>query len=308
MTTAAYGFIGLGNMGGPMAANLTANGVSLVVHDKSGTQARAPRDATVAGSNAQVAAQTEVVFLSLPNGSVVKQVIAEIGAAEPRKTRTVVDTSTIGIEAAREAAELCSRHGIQYVDSPVSGGAIGAQKGTIAVMCAGPADIVEELTPIMLKFSKHVFHIGEVAGQAQTLKMLNNFLSGTAMAATAEAVAFGVQMGLDMKTILDVVNVSSGQNTATAEKFPQRVLTETYDAGFRVEQINKDLRLYREAIESVAGSDPISPGIVALWQKLEARLPEATSPISTLMCAMATTEINLGTPELAPYSSGASRE
>ena len=274
MSTELYGFIGLGNMGGPMSANLAANGVNLIVHDKSGTQARAPSGAAVAGSNAQVAQQSEVVFLSLPHGAIVKQVIAEIGAAEQRKARTVVDTSTIGIEAARESAALCQQHGLQYIDSPVSGGAIGAQKGTIAVMCAGPADIVEQLTPIMLKFSKHVFHIGEVAGQAQTLKVLNNFLSGTAMAATAEAVAFGVKMGLEMKTILDVVNVSSGQNTATAEKFPQRVLTETYDAGFRVEQINKDLRLYREAIGTAEASDPISPGIVELWQKLEAQLPE----------------------------------
>ncbi|MCB1742282.1 MAG: NAD(P)-dependent oxidoreductase [Gammaproteobacteria bacterium] len=274
MSDAPYGFIGLGNMGGPMANNLSKAGHALVVHDKAGTQGRAPAAATVAASNTQVAQSSEVIFLSLPHGPIVADVVEEIGRAPQRRARIIVDTSTIGIEWAQKVAGICESHGLEYVDSPVSGGTIGAQRGSIAVMCAGRAQTIERLKPVMLDFGKHVFHIGDKPGQAQTLKVLNNFLSGTAMAATAEAVAFGVRMGLDMKTILDVVNVSSGQNTATAEKFPQRVLTETYDAGFRVNQINKDLRLYQEALEYSDAARPLSPGIIGLWQRLEAALPD----------------------------------
>ena len=107
------------------------------------------------------------------------------------------------------------------------------------------------------------------------MKVLNNFLSGTAMAATAEAVAFGVREGLDMGMILDVVNVSSGRNTATADKFPNRVLTGTYDAGFASTQLNKDLRLYRDAAHATGASCPVSPAVFELWQRLEAYEPNA---------------------------------
>lgn len=255
--TTPLGFIGLGNMGGPMAGNLSAKGHDMVVFDASGTQERAHPQATCAGSTANVAAIAETVFLSLPDGSVTARVLQDIIAAPGRKTRLVVDTSTIGIDWARKNAALAEAAGIEYLDAPVSGGAIGAQKGTIAIMCAGKAATIEALTPTLLDFGGHVFQVGNEAGQAQAMKVLNNFLSATAMAATSEAVAFGMQAGLDMKTLLDVVNVSSGQNTASRDKFPQRVLTGTYDAGFRVEQLAKDLGLYEEAVRSAGSPQPV---------------------------------------------------
>jgi 3-hydroxyisobutyrate dehydrogenase-like beta-hydroxyacid dehydrogenase len=265
-----FGFIGLGAMGGPMAHNLTANGNDVVCFDAAGTQARAHADATCAGSTAKVAAACRTVFLSLPDGPAVASVLEEIIAAPERKTTLVVDTSTIGITWARKNAARAAEAGIEYLDSPVSGGAIGAQKGTIAIMCAGNAETIERLRPAMLGFGKHVFNVGGEPGQAQAMKVLNNFLSATAMAATSEAVAFGVGVGLDMKTMLDVINVSSGQNTATRDKFPQRILSESYDAGFRVDQFNKDLRLFQEAEEAAGAPRPLSPAIIGLWQKLEA--------------------------------------
>jgi 3-hydroxyisobutyrate dehydrogenase-like beta-hydroxyacid dehydrogenase len=264
------GFIGLGAMGGPMARNLAAKGNDLVCFDAAGTQARAHTDATCAGSTANVAAACQTVFLSLPDGPAVASVLEEVIAAPERRTTLVVDTSTIGITWARKNAARAAESGIEYLDAPVSGGAAGAQKGTIAIMCAGRPETIERLRPAMLDFGKHVFHVGEEPGQAQAMKVLNNFLSATAMAATSEAIAFGVGVGLDMKTMLDVINVSSGQNTATRDKFPQRILTESYDAGFRVDQFNKDLRLFQEAEEAAGAPRPLSPGIIGLWQKLEA--------------------------------------
>ncbi len=264
------GFIGLGNMGGPMAGNLVKKGRDVVCFDASGTQERAHPKATCAGSVAKVAAAAADVFLSLPDGPVVRRVLDDIIAAPGRRAGVVVDTSTIGIQWARENAARAAEAGIEYVDAPVSGGAIGAQKGTIAIMCAGNPDTIKRLEPVMLDYGGHVFQVGTEPGQAQAMKILNNFLSATAMAATSEAIAFGVGAGLDMKTMLDVINVSSGQNTATRDKFPQRVVTETYDAGFRVEQLHKDLSLYEDAVSGAGAPRPVSPAVIDLWRRLAA--------------------------------------
>ncbi len=265
---APLGWIGLGAMGGPMAGNLADKGNEVTCFDAAGTQGRAHPKATCAGSTAQVAAACETVFLSLPDGPAVAAVLDEIIAAPDRRTKLVVDTSTIGIDWARRNAARAAEAGIEYLDAPVSGGAIGAQRGTIAIMCAGSQETVERLRPKLLDFGKHVFRVGDEPGQAQAMKVLNNFLSATAMAATSEAIAFGEGVGLDMKTMLDVINVSSGQNTATRDKFPQRVVTESYDAGFRVDQFNKDLGLFQEAQESSGAPRPVSPAVIELWSRL----------------------------------------
>ena len=123
--------------------------------------------------------------------------------------------------------------------------------------------------------AKNVFKVGERAGQGQAMKLLNNFLSGTAMAATSEAVAFGVGQGLDMKTMLDVLNVSTGQNTATKDKFPNRILSESYDAGFLTRLFFKDISLYREAVTAAGAADPVSPAVAALWRQLNEKDPSS---------------------------------
>jgi len=107
------------------------------------------------------------------------------------------------------------------------------------------------------------------------MKVLNNYLSATAMAATSEAIAFGLRQGLEMGTMLDVLNASSGMNTATADKFPNRVLTGTYDAGFSSTQLNKDLGLYRDAADAIGASLPVSPAVFEVWRRLEAHEPNA---------------------------------
>ena len=163
--------------------------------------------------------------------------------------------------------------GIEYVDAPVSGGVSGAVNATLAIMYSGAETTFATLRPVFESMAGNVFRVGSRPGQGQAMKVLNNFLSGTAMAATAEAVAFGVAQGLDMGMILDVVNASSGRNTATADKFPNRVLTGTYDAGFSSTQLNKDLGLYRDAAEAVGASRPVSPAVLDVWRRLEARRP-----------------------------------
>ena len=275
MSERPLGFIGLGNMGGHMAANMQKNGTPLVVFDKAGTADRAPEGAAQAEFAGDVASKVETVFLCLPDGAVVHEVIGQILDSGSDLLRRVVDTSTIGIAAAEKGFQICQQAGIEYVDSPISGGVAGARDATLAVMYAGTQTTFDMLRPIYLGMAKNVFKVGERAGQGQAMKLLNNFLSGTAMAATSEAVAFGVGQGLDMKTMLDVLNVSTGQNTATKDKFPNRILSESYDAGFLTRLFFKDISLYREAVTAAGAADPVSPAVAALWRQLNEKDPSS---------------------------------
>ena len=269
------GFVGLGNMGRPMADNLVKSGRDIVVHDAAGTQARAPRGARLAASTAAMAGTVDIVHMCVPDGRASESIAREIASASGRRTRLVVDHSTIGTEAARHVHGLLAESGIEYVDAPISGGVNGAVNATLAIMYSGSETTFETLRPVFESMAGNVFRVGSDPGQGQAMKVLNNFLSGTAMAATAEAVAFGVAQGLDMGMILDVVNTSSGRNTATADKFPNRILAGTYDAGFSSTQLNKDLGLYRDAAAAIGASRPVSPAVFEVWRRLEAHQPNA---------------------------------
>ena len=275
MGSSEIGFVGLGNMGGPMATNLARSGRAVVVHDAAGTQARAPQGATLAASNAALAGAVEVIHMCVPDGRASESIAREIAGAADRRARLVVDHSTIGTAAAVRVHALLAEHGIEYVDAPISGGVSGAVNATLSIMYSGSEATLETLRPVFESMAGNVFRVGGDPGQGQAMKVLNNFLSGTAMAATAEAVAFGVRLGLDMGMILDVVNASSGRNTATVDKFPNRVLTGTYDAGFSSTQLNKDLGLYRDAAEAIGASRPVSPAVFDVWRSLETREPNA---------------------------------
>ena len=268
------GFVGLGNMGGPMAANLAAAGVSLLVYDKAGTAERAPAaGAEVAQSLGEVARRAGTVFLSLPAGAAVAAVAREIAAADSRAAGTVIDTSTIGVAAAEEVAGILVPAGIVYLDAPVSGGVAGARAGSIAVMAAGPVEAFEAARPLLSAMAANLFHVGPRQGQGQAMKLANNFLSGAAMAATSEAIRFGETQGLAMKTMLDVLNVSTGRNTATSDKFPNRVLTGSYDAGFTTSLIHKDVRLYLEAVAEAGVRGGVGRAVGGTLAAVEADLP-----------------------------------
>ncbi len=247
------GFIGLGNMGAPMAANIAKSGRSMIVYDAAGTAERAPDGAQIAASAAEVANVADIVLLSLPDGKISALVTDEMLESNARRVSCILDTSTIGIAAARSLQGRLKDHDMDYFDAPVSGGTAGAKAGTVAVMFAGSAEKYAEMLSLFESFGRP-FHVGTEPGQGQAMKVLNNFLSATSMTATSEAISFGEAEGLDMATMLDVLNVSTGQNTATSDKFPKRILHETYDAGFTNTLLNKDVALYQEAI--IAGGHP----------------------------------------------------
>jgi 3-hydroxyisobutyrate dehydrogenase len=273
VTPAVVGFVGLGNMGGAMSRRLAAAGFDVVGYDAAGTAERLPDGAAAASGIEDVASRCDTVLLSLPDGSATQAVADAVAGAPARRVTTMVDLSTVGSAAARTAAATLAPAGITYVDGPVSGGAAGARAGTIALMFAGPAAILDDHRPIFEAIAGNIFHVGTDPGQGQAMKLLNNFLSATALAATSEALAFGRAHGLDLAMMVDVVNASSGRNTATTDKFPNRVLTGTYDAGFRTALMAKDLRLYVEMVGQAGTPDTVGRTVSGVWQEADAALP-----------------------------------
>jgi 3-hydroxyisobutyrate dehydrogenase-like beta-hydroxyacid dehydrogenase len=275
MTGERIGFIGLGNMGGPMAANLARAAHPLLCFDAAGTQGRMPVGAEAAGSPAAVARGAAIALLSLPDGKVSAAVAGEMSAAATRRLKILIDTSTTGIADADCLHRRCAEAGIVYVDAPVSGGVAGAKAATLAIMVAAEPALYAEIEPLLKPMARRVFHVGTRPGQGMAMKLLNNFLSATAMAATSEAIAFGERQGLDMKTMLDIINISTGQNTATADKFPRRVLPKSYDHGFATRLMAKDMRLYLEAVRAAGMLARIGTPIVELWDRLDRSWPHS---------------------------------
>ena len=268
------GFVGLGNMGSALAANLVGTGWEVVGHDAAGPD-RAPDGVKAVESVAEIATGADIVVFSLPDGAVSEQVAAEIVGTPDRVTSHVVDTSTIGVAAARRIDQILSDGGIHYVDAPVSGGVAGARARTLAVMYAASDDACAHVQPVLDGLSDRRHRVGDRPGLAQAMKLANNFLSATALVATSEAVAFGVAEGLDLATMLDVLNGSSGRSAATSDKFPDHVLTGRYAAGFTNSLMAKDVRLYLRAVAEHHGSARLGAVTGALWDEFAADDPGA---------------------------------
>lgn len=267
------GFIGLGKMGGPMAANVATAFPGLVCFDAAGTDARLPAEAVAATSIAELASRCPTVLLSVPDGAATLAVAEAIVATADHVVETMIDLSTIGPEAARSAATLLSSVGITYCDGPVSGGAAGARAKTISLMFSGPSEVLAMHGDLLRSFAGNVFHVGEQAGQGQAMKLANNYLSAAALAATSEAIAFGVAHGLDMATMIDVLNVSTGRNSATVDKFPNRIITGTYDAGFSTAHMTKDVGLFVDGAVAAGTADTVASAVATTWRGCDAALP-----------------------------------
>jgi 3-hydroxyisobutyrate dehydrogenase-like beta-hydroxyacid dehydrogenase len=245
------GFVGVGRMGGLMAPRLLDKGYRVTVFDRSASAVEKLRElgAIAAASAAEVADAADIVFLSLPTPEIVQDV-ATGPLANGKRVKTIIDVSTTGPKVASAVARDLEKHGVTYVDAPVSGGLKGAREGTLAVMVACPKPTFELIRPIM-EILGRVFFVGEGAGQAQTLKLANNLLAAGVIAMTSEALAMGVKAGLDPKVMCDVINVSSGRNSATQDKFPKSVLPGTFDFGFATGLSYKDVRLCVDEAETL---------------------------------------------------------
>lgn len=275
MTAERVGFVGLGNMGRVLAANLVDSGFELLSHDVAGSE-HSPAGAAFVPTIEELTRAADVIVCSLPDGAASGQVAAAIAQAGGRRAASVIDTSTIGVTAARSVDETLAAAGVGYVDAPVSGGVAGARARTLSVMYAGPAPVCDAVEPVLAGLSERRRRVGEVAGLAQALKLANNFLSAVALAATSEAVSFGVSVGLDMEVMLDVLNASSGQSQATTDKFPTHVLTGRYSAGFANTLMAKDLRLYLDAAATRPdASKTIGAVTASVWERFADAEPGA---------------------------------
>lgn len=253
MAEQTLGFIGVGRMGGRMARRLLDAGYALTIYDTSDPAAEAlmAQGAQRADSPAAVASAAEIVLASLPTPPVVEAVaLGPKGVIEGRRVRIFIDMSTTGATYARRVAQGLAAKGIVAVDAPVSGGIAGAERGTLAVMVSCPEATLSIVKPALDSIGR-VFFVGRQPGQGQTMKLLNNLLSATAMSISSEAIVMGVKAGLDPQQIIDVINAGSGRNTATQDKIPRCVLPRTFDFGFALGLLSKDIRLCLEEAETL---------------------------------------------------------
>lgn len=266
------GFIGLGNMGQPMARRLIEAGHNLVVYDTR-NDAVAPlvaMGAQLASSPADVADRVETVMASLPSLQISKKVATgEGGVIHGKRIKRFIDLSTTGSRVATKISAALAKKGIVQIDSPVSGGVGGATKGTLAVMVSGPKAEVDLVKDVLAIFGR-VFVIGEKPGMAQTMKLANNFLSATAMAATSEAVAMGVKAGLDPAVMIDVINAGSGRTTASDGKFPQTILPRTFNYGFATALMLKDVRLCFDEARQLNVPSAVMGAVLDQWETTNA--------------------------------------
>jgi hypothetical protein len=262
------GFIGLGRMGFHMARRLIEAQHRLVVFDtsKAAVERLVALGATPASSPKDTADRVETVMASLPSLQASLDVATGAGGViEGARVKRFVDLSTVGAQMAVRIHDALTKRNIVQLDSPVSGGVAGAEKGTLAVMVSGPRADYEAVKPALAVIGR-LFFIGEKPGSAQTMKLANNFLSATAMVATSEAVVMGVKSGLDPSVMIDVINAGSGMNTASRDKFPRSVLPRSFDFGFATSLMVKDVRLCLEEMKSLGLDMEVAEAVGRLWE------------------------------------------
>jgi 3-hydroxyisobutyrate dehydrogenase len=271
MTSLNIGFIGLGNMGAPMAANLAKAGHQTRGFDVAGTTAEG---VAPAASIAEVAQGADVVITMLPNGAILRQVADEL-IPNMRDGALFIDCSTVDVESARYAAQAAENASVMAVDAPVSGGIGGAAGGTLTFMAGGSDKAFETAKPLFDIMGQKAVHCGD-AGAGQAAKICNNMILGATMIATCEAFALADKLGLDRQKMFDVVSTSSGYSWSMNAYCPAPGVGPTspsdndYQPGFAAELMLKDLGLSQQAAEMVNADTPMGE----LARKLYAQFVE----------------------------------
>jgi len=262
------GFIGLGNMGGPMAANLAKAGHQVVGFDMA---AVAIDGVSMVASGAEAAAGAEVIITMLPNGQILRAVADQLIPAMAGGA-ALVDCSTVDVDSARAVADQAVKAGLLFVDAPVSGGVGGAASGSLTFMAGGSPEAFAKAEPLFDVMGQKAVHCGE-AGAGQSAKICNNMILGVTMIATCEAFALADKLGLDRQKMFDVVSTSSGYSW-TMNAYcpapgvgPQSPADNDYQPGFAAELMLKDLRLSQQAAESANADTPMGQMAQALYAK-----------------------------------------
>ncbi len=260
--------IGLGNMGGPMAANLVAAGHVVAGFDVTG---KGPDGVTMAPSAADAAGGAEVVITMLPNGAILRTVAAEIIPAM-FPGAVLCDCSTVDVESARAVADLAAGAGLGALDAPVSGGVGGATAGTLTFMVGGTEDAFARVQPLFTVMGQKAVHCG-ASGAGQAAKICNNMILGATMIATCEAFALADKLGLDRARMFDVVSTSSGSSWSmnvycpAPGVGPKSPADNGYKPGFAADLMLKDLRLSQQAAMGVDADTPMGALAAELYRR-----------------------------------------
>jgi len=262
------GFIGLGNMGFPMARRLIEESHDVIAFDtrSAALERIAALGAHAASSSKEVADRVETVMASLPSPAASLEVATgAAGVIDGSRVKRYVDLSTVGSRTAVQIHDMLAERSIVAIDSPVSGGADGAKNGTLAVMVSGPRGEFDVVRTVLEAIGRP-FYIGEMPGSAQTMKLANNVLAANVLVATAEVVVMGVKAGLDASVMIEVLNAGSGGTSASRDKFPRAILPRTFDYGFATGLMVKDVRLYLDEAKALGVPADVAETIVRLWE------------------------------------------
>ena len=295
------GFIGLGAMGSAMALRLAQQSYPMVVFDVDAAATTPFRElgATVAASPREVADLAPIAFACLPSAQASLDVaLGEHGVVHGQALRIYIEASTIGVETVRQISAALMLRSIALVDAPVSGGPRYVPQGKLAVMMAGPQATLDDVMPVFNALSGKLFHVGDVAGQGQAMKLVNNLLGAAALAITAEGMVLGVKAGLDPARMLEVLNASTGRNSATEDKFPKSVLSGTFDYGASVAIMTKDVQLCMDHAGEQGLTLPLGSEVKRIWESLmQSGSPQADfTTIVKPYEAMAGVEVRSPTP------------
>ena len=267
--TAGYGpvgMVGTGNMGGRMTRRMVEAGHDVLAVDADASRIPAC-GATPAASLADLAARCDVIMLSLPDSTVIETVIRGPGGLleHARDGQIIVDLSTASPASTRALHDELAGRGVSYLDAGISGGAAAAETGTLTVMVGGDAGALAAVRTLLGTFSAHVHHMGG-SGAGHVTKVLNNFLNGVTLAATAEVMVTGKKAGLDLAQLLEVINTSSGISFASLNRFPRIVKGDYMEGGLTGRLMAKDVRLYLALTEDLGVATLVGPGTLTAFQ------------------------------------------
>lgn len=262
------GFIGVGDMGRPLARRLLRAGFALTVHDTNPAAVAeiVAQGAQAAASAQEVASRARLVFACLPSPAISERVaLGEGGVLHGTAVRQYVEMSTIGQGAMERIAKGLGEHGIALLDAPVSGGPTGERAGRLTCFVAAPKDEFERAEPALHGLSDRLFHVGERPGQAQVLKLANNMLNAANLSLAVEMVLMARRAGIDEASAIEVINVSTGRSRATEETFKAQILSGAFATGARLDILAKDVQLAVEQARALGVEHSAAQAVQALW-------------------------------------------
>ncbi len=268
------GFIGAGAMGKPMAKNLLAAGYEVYVYDlvEANVKELEGFGAKACADSGELSDKADLIVTSLPNAKIVETVMTgKGGVMENCKPGTIImDMSSVAPATTKAMAKAGEKYGVKYMDAPVSGGVSGAAAGTLTIMVGCDEETYEKVAPVLQVLGKNIYHVGE-AGAGDAIKIVNNLLLGTSMAALAEALVLGAKLGLKAETMKEVISVSSGRSYALEAKFDKFIMADAFDTGFAVDLQYKDLGLALDAAKDVASPLPLTAAAAQVFEMARAK-------------------------------------